>query len=254
MIDSFLFCGKAAFSIMGFAVGFQLLRKSRSDEGLGIHSLAAASIFVGGVGLAAFGLGEAMANGSRTLAISLLFAGDLMERIALVGLCIFIAKVFRPNSRWGLGTTIGLGLCLLASMGWELFRQPWPHYDASLASARSTQLTFALPFAWSAMESAGESSRGRRRLALGLISPAVVARFAIWSLGCASFVLICLLGALIPVVNDSERAGLASVLVAIRAVFYFVVTGAIWLGMFEPSFFERCFAGDVQERNESFIP
>ena len=250
MIDILLFSAKAAFAIMGFAVGFRLYGKSRSDVGVGVHTLGAAVIFIGGVGLFAAAGGEAMADTSRTLAIRSTIAGDVLERIALIGLGVFIWKVFRPDWRGGLGATIVLGLFLSASMVWELYSQPWPHYDASLPSAWSTQLTFALPLAWSAVESAVAWSLGRRRLALGLSEPAAVERFAIWSVACTSFVAICILAVLSPAATDAGHTGLASLFVVLRSACYFVVTAAIWLGMFEPAFYVRRFAADAQPIND----
>ena len=58
MVEAFLLGGKIAFGAVGLAIGVRLLRVARSSEGVGIHMLASAVIFVGGVGLAAASVGS----------------------------------------------------------------------------------------------------------------------------------------------------------------------------------------------------
>lgn len=246
MVDTLLLGGKIAFGLMGLAAGFRLHRMARSGEGFGIHSLAAACVFVGGIGLAATALGPALADTSWALALVLTIGGDMLERLALIGLCVFVWKVFRPSSRWGSGLTVGLGLGLFASMGWEMAFQIWLPYDALLPSAWGTQVAFALPFAWSAAETGAEWRRSRRKLALGLISRIAVERFGLWSLACIGFVTICMLAIAVPIAADAGHTVLAQVLTALRAGLYYAVAVAIWLGIFTPSFYARRFSTDAQ--------
>jgi hypothetical protein len=159
VVDTLLLGGKIAFGLMGLATGFRLRRMARSGEGLGFHALAAACVFVGGIGLAATALGPGLAGTSWALALVMTIGGDMLERLALMGLGVFMWKVFRPHSPWGLLTAIVLGLGLFASMGWEMACQSWLSYDTSLPSAWGTQVAFALPFAWSAAETGAEWSR-----------------------------------------------------------------------------------------------
>ena len=245
LADSLLIAGKALFAAIGFASGFRLRRLAKSGEGLTIHALAAGVIFLGGAGVAATALTDLVAPISRPIATGMIVGGDLLERIALVGLCIFLWKVFRPAARWALAAGLLLTLALLASLAWEVACQPWPGYVASLPSAWSTQLTFALPFVWAALETASEWSRGRRKLALGLIAPIAVERFAVWSLAAMGFVGICVLGVAVPVAAEAGLDALSTGFIALRAVFYFVVAASIWIAMFEPGFYVARFSGEA---------
>jgi len=172
--------------------------------------------------------------------------GDMLERLALMGLGVFMWKVFRPHSPWGVLTAIVLGLGLFASMGWKMACQSWLAYDTSLPSAWGTQVAFALPFAWSAAETGAEWSRSRRKLALGLVSPIAVERFKLWSLACIGFVGICMLAVAVPIAADAGQPMLADALAVMRAGLYYAVTTMIWLGLFTPDFYVRRFASDAQ--------
>lgn len=242
MVDVFLLGGKIAFAVVGLGIGFRLAREARSSDGLGTHSLGSAVIFIGGVGLATTSVGPAFAEVSHALAVALSLGGDALERLALVGLCVFVAKVFRPDAAWPLPLTVCLGLALAASWAWEASVQPWPGYDAALESGWSTQVTFALPFAWSALEAGGEWRRGKRKAVLGLAREIDVARFGLWTLGCSGFVGICLIALVIPAVLEAGRVQLASGLIVVRAGLYYIVAAALWVGVFEPAFYARRFA------------
>jgi hypothetical protein len=234
LTDAFLLSGKIAFGMVGLATGVRLVGMTRSKEGLGIHALAAAVIFVGAIGLAMAAAGTSTAGSGSALSKPLAVGGDLLERLALIGLGVFVWKVFRSGSRWALAATVAMGAMLLAGHVWELRSQAWPHYDASIPSAAGTQLAFALPFVWSAVEAAVEWSRGRRKLVLGLTDAATVHRFAIWSLACAGFVGICALAILAPAAREAGSHALSNAAVAIRGALYYAVAVLIFVGMFVP--------------------
>jgi hypothetical protein len=212
---------------------------ARGGEGLGIHALAAGVIFVGGIGLASTSLGPMVAAASVGLAIAVEIGGDGLERLALVGLCIFVWRVFRPGSRPAVAGTAACAMGLFVSLIWEVRSQLWPVYDATLESAWSTQLSFSLPFAWSALETAMQWSRGRRQQAIGLMEPIAVERFALWSLACTGFVGICLLAVLAPRAAMAGHEPLASGLIGLRAALYYAVACLVWIGMFPPALYLR---------------
>ena len=58
-------------------------------------------------------------------------------------------------------------------------------------------LSFAVPFVWSAVETALEWRRSRRRVALGLVDRQVSHRFLLWCVATSAFVAICLLHSVI---------------------------------------------------------
>ena len=244
MAELLLLCGKIAFGLVGFATGFRLWRTARTGRAFGIHTLAAVIIFLGGIGLVATSVSPLLAKDSPPLAMLLTFGGDLLQRLALLGLCVFIWRVFRPHSGLGIALTALFGVSLFASFAWDTVSQPWPYYDASSASAWSTQLAFGLPFAWSTIESGVEWSRGRRKHAIGLMPRIAVERFAMWSLACGGFVGICVLAIGVPAATDAGHATLAAVLAALRGVLYLGVALAVWIGMFMPAFYVRRFATD----------
>jgi len=241
MLEWLLLGGKAAFGAVAVATGLRLARVARSGEGLGVHSLASAVIFVGGIGLAAAAAGPAFGDVSRGLALTLTLGGDALERLSLIGLCVFVANVFRGAASWPLPLTACIGAALGASLGWEVEVQPWPHYDATLPSAWVTQVTFALPFLWSAAEAGREWLLGRRRLALGFVPEIAVARFGLWAVACIGFVGICALAIAVPVAAEAGRVALANMCLAVRGALYFGVALAVWMGMFEPAFYARRF-------------
>lgn len=227
LASAILLLGKLSFAGVGVAVGWKLLGEFRHHGGVGLHAVALAAIAMGGVGLVTIPIGEV----ADSLAIVL--AGEVMVRIAMVLLCVFIARTFRPSS--SLGTTGGstCAALLLATLAWDVAAQPsMTEYDFALRSAQANQLSIALPFAWSALESAILFQRARRRLSIGLAEPVVVMRYALWVVATGGFVMICVLAAL---AGEAQRAGLPAWFDAAqgaRGLLYVVASVSIALGIF----------------------
>jgi hypothetical protein len=83
--------------------------------------------------------------------------------------------------------------------------------------------------------------RSRRRLALGLVDRQVSHRFLLWCVATSTFVVICLLANFIGWLEANSRMELAAAVSLLRAVLYFVVVGALWLGLTPPAFYRRRF-------------
>jgi len=105
-------------------------------------------------------------------------------------------------------------------------------YDYGLLSAQLCQLSIAVPFAWSCLESGLLWGRARRRLALGLADAAVVRRYLVWWFAMLCFVLICVLAMAAGEARDAGRNGLADATQAARGILYLVVAALAWLGVF----------------------
>jgi hypothetical protein len=161
-------------------------------------------------------------------------------RLGMLGLCLFVRKVFHPEGVGGALGVLGCGATMAAALAWDWPAQPEvAHYDDTLPSAMAVQLSLALPFAWSAVETGRHWSRSRRRLALGLVDPLVCHRVALWCLATVAFVGICGFAVAAGGLRAAGLEGGAALATAIRGILYLCVVGAVWLGLFPPAAYER---------------
>jgi hypothetical protein len=218
--------GKLAFATMGVAVGVKLARQVREQGLLGLHTIALAAIFVGGLGLVLLPLGEALA--SRAIA----WLGEAGIRAGMLLLCCFIAETFRPTPV-GHAAAAACAVLLVGTVAWDLRAQPaLDRYDYALPSSHANQVSIAIPFLWAACESARLWLLGRRRLALGLVDADVVRSYLIWSVATGCFVAICALAIGAGVASAEGADVVAEVAHALRGVLYGVITVGLWLGLF----------------------
>jgi len=226
-----LILGKLCFAAIGVAVGARLAREGWSRGGMGLHGVALAAICVGGIGLAAIPIGQSL--GDAPTGTGVVLTGECSMRAGMVLFCIFIWRTFRPE---GLLGGLAAGACsalLIGTLVFDLLSQPsWVQYDYGLPGAQLNQLSMALPFAWSCLESGVLWGRARRRLALGLAEPAVVRRYLLWWSAMLCFVLICLLAMAAGEAREAGRNGLADAAQVTRGILFLGVTTLAWLGVF----------------------
>lgn len=218
--------GKIAFAAIGVAVGWQLAVEARRGDAVGLHTLALAAIGIGGLGLLAMPLANAL--GSEPLSL----AGEVAVRIALLLLCFFVARTFRPGAL-GLALAVVFSASLIATLVWDVRAQPsLIHYDYALVSSHANQAVAALPFAWSVLESAAAWRRTRRRVRVGLADPVLAERFLLWSLVTSCFVGINGLAIAGGVASASGATGVAEAAHGLRGVLYLAITAFVWRARF----------------------
>jgi hypothetical protein len=234
--SAFLIFGKAVFGLAGLVLGIHLITSSRGEARRSPQALAAAMIFVGGIGLIAIPIGRAM--GDTVTGTALILGGELLERAGVIGLCVFLCWVFRPASRAARGLTLLCAVLLLASLWWDAAsQQSWSSYDEGLPSALAVQLALSLPFLWSTCDTTAHWRRTRRRLALDLAEPMVCHRFLLWALGSFYFVSICWLACLAGWAIGTGHSTVAAVASSMRGILFLAIAAGIWLVMFTPGFY-----------------
>jgi hypothetical protein len=226
-----LILGKLCFAAIGVAVGARLAREARSQDGIGLHAVALAAVCIGGIGLAVIAIGEWL--GDTPTGAGVVLTGEWSMRAGMVLFCVFIWRAFRPGGLLGGAAAGGCAALLIGALLFDILSQPSvAHYDYGLLSAQLCQLSIAVPFAWSCLESGVLWGRARRRLALGLADPAVVRRYLLWWCAMLCFVLICVLAIAAGEAHDAGRNGLADAAQAARGILYLAVTALAWLGVF----------------------
>ena len=241
--DWVLSLGKLFFVVGGFVASIAVLRVAPSGARRWPHAIAAAAILVGGIGLGLYPL--ALRLPDSLAGYSLWIAGEILMRTGIGLLGVFLWRVFRPESGAALAGAVACAALLIATLVWDLAAQPqWWLYDAACASAYAAQLAFAVPFVWSAVETALEWQRSRRRVALGLADPQVSHRFLLWCVATSAFVAICLLHSVIAWLGANAQVELAAAARFVRGLLYFVVVGTLWLGLIAPAFYRRRFAAN----------
>jgi hypothetical protein len=231
-----LIFGKAVFGLAGLVLGIHLIASSRGEARRGPQALAAAMIFVGGIGLIAIPIGRSM--GDTATATALILCGELLERAGVIGLCVFLCQVFRPASRAARWLALLCAVLLLASLWWDAAsQQSWSSYDEGLPSSIAVQLALSLPFLWSTFDTTTHWRRTRRRLALDLVEPMVCHRFLLWALGSLYFVSICWLACLAGWASGAGHSSLAAVASSMRGILFLAIAAGIWLVMFTPAFY-----------------
>ena len=226
MSESILLVGKLAFASVGLAVGVRMAILARREGGFGLHSVALAAIAVGGFGMLVAPAADLLESGALAV------VSELGVRVGLLLLCAFIAGTFRPGPV-GTVAASACGLLLLASMAWDILGQPsMIQYDYTRWSSHGNQAAVALPFAWSAVESAVLWIRARRRVALELEEPEVAERFLLWTITTACFVAICGLAIANGFALAAGAPELSGAAQATRGLLYGVITVCIWRGVF----------------------
>jgi len=217
--------GKLAFAAMGLVVGARLAATARKQGAFGLHTVALAAICIGGLGLMTMPLAQATSSLFGTI------AAEAGVRAGMLLLCVFIAGTFRPTPT-GIAGATAAGAFLLGALVWDLRVQSVAApYDYTQPSSHANQLSIAVPFLWASIESGVLWVRGRRRLQLGLADPVVVRSYGIWSVATACFVGICALAIFAGVTTSLGIPLLGDVAHALRGLLYFVISGAIWMGL-----------------------
>jgi hypothetical protein len=231
LASAILILGKLCFAAIGIAVGARLARDLRSRGEMGLHAVALAAICIGGIGLAAIPIGQSLGDTATGTGVAL--TGEWAMRAGMVLFCVFIWRTFRPEGLLGGCAAGACAALLIGTLVFDLFSQPsWAHYDYGLLSAELNQLSMALPFAWSFVESGVLWGRARRRLALGLADPAVVRRYLLWWSAMLSLLLICLLATGAGEAREAGRNGLADAAQATRGILFLGLTALAWVGVF----------------------
>ena len=228
-----LIVGKIVFAAMGLAVGVQLVRQGRRDGGFGVQGIAVAAILVGGLGLVTIPIGEAMR--SEPFGPPLNIFGEVVMRVGMALLVVFIWRVFRPSGALGIFLLV-LSLSVLAgSITWDLIAQPRSQaYDDSLPSAYANQLGIAVQFLWATLESFNHWLQSRKRLALGLVEAVVCNRFLLWTIACGAFVGVGVFACFAGAARGAGNETLAALFTMTRSFLYVTKTAAIALGYFWP--------------------
>jgi hypothetical protein len=235
-----LLLGKLLFAVGGLAAGIALLRTAPPGARMGAHALGVGAIFVGGLGVGLFPIADRLPDTLTGFLLWISAEGLMRAGVAMMG--FFLWRVFRPQSSIALAGAVGCAALMFGTLAWDQAAQPrWWEYDYALASGRAAQLAFAVPFAWSAVESALEWRRSLRRVALGLADRLVSHRFLLWSVATSAFVGICLLAIFVGWLEAHGRVELAAAARLLRSLFYFVIVGSLWLGLRTPAFYRRRF-------------
>ena len=230
-----LLLGKLLFALAGVLAGLHLVHRARAESGWGVHALAAAAIFTGGLSMVLLPAGQALGPGAGTVVAG---TGELLMRVAIAALWVFVWQVFRPGSA-AAGALVAAGIAaLVGTLAWDLAVQPdITRYDPGVASAHAVQLALALPFVWASLESARAWTGARRRLALGLSDPMTCERFRLWALATALLAAVCGLGAAVGALDAAGHVGVAEALRAVRGLVYVPIAGCVWLGVAPPAWF-----------------
>jgi hypothetical protein len=234
-----MFIGKLAFAATGALAGISLARTARRTGGFPPEAWASAMVFIGGVGLISFAVGDAIGAETSALVRAAIIGGDLFERLALSLLYLFVWLVFRRRERWATGAT-AVGIALLAmSFAFELTTGNLPHHDSRSLAYRTSQLVFALPFLWSAAETRLTHLRIRKQVSLGLADPMVCNRFLLWSAATAAFAGNCLAAWAASTAGATGHGGLEGAFSILRGVLYFLVAVTIAIGFHPPAAYRR---------------
>lgn len=238
-----LWFGKLIFAVGGLAAGVAVLRSAPPGARMGSHALGVGAIFIGGIGVGLFPIAARLPDSLAGYSLWLSAESLMRAGVALLG--FFLWRVFRPRSGVALAGAVGCVVLMFGTLAWDQAAQPrWWEYDYVLGSACAAQLAFAVPFAWSAVESALEWRRSRRRVALGLADRHVSHRFLLWCAATSAFVGICLLAIFVGWLGAHGRVEIAAAARLVRGLLYFVIVGSLWLGLSPPALYRRLFLAD----------
>ena len=238
--DWVLWLGKLFFAVGGLAAGVGVLRATPPGGRAGSHALGVGAIFIGGIGVGLFPVAARLPDSLGGYSIWLTAEALMRTGVALLG--FFLWRVFRPGSGAALAGAVGCVALLFGTLAWDQAVQPrWWQYDYALASACAAQFAFSVPFAWSAVETALEWRRSRRRVALGLADRRVSHRFLLWCVATSAFAGICLLAIFVGWLGAHGQVEVAAAARLVRGLLYFVIVGSLWLGLSPPAFYRRRF-------------
>jgi len=234
-----MFIGKVAFAAAGAMAGISLARTARRTGGFPPEAWASAMMFIGGAGLVSFAVGDAIGAGASALVRAAIVGGDFFERLALSLLYLFVWFVFRRRDRWA-KIVIAAGIALLAmSFAFELTTGNLPYHDSRSLAYQISQLVFALPFLWSAIESRVYHLRIRKQVSLGLTDPMVCNRFLLWSAATAAFAGNCFAAWAASIAGATGHGGLEGAFSILRGVLYLLVAVTIVIGFYPPAAYRR---------------
>jgi hypothetical protein len=130
----------------------------------------------------------------------------------------------------------GAALCsafIVSTLVWDAWTQPsLVDYDYARRSSHATQLSAAIPFAWSAAEAGAAWLRTRRRLRIGLADPRLAERFLLWCWITSCLVLICLLAIASGVAAHAGAHRIEDLAQGLRGGLYLVITALVWRARF----------------------
>jgi hypothetical protein len=184
-MGSLALAGVGSLIVSCAVVGFRLLALGAYGRRTPELALSAAYLLFGAVGYPLGALARARAAAGDPEAGLWLAAALAIQNLGIVGVYVFVARVFRPE-RIGPAVTIGTGVLLAASWLGHAF-------DPGFVGAASRGFWYALGlgtraagFVWGAVEAFAYWGRLRRRVALGLADPVVANRMWLWGASCAS--------------------------------------------------------------------
>jgi len=236
MLEILMLASKALFAAAGCGAGVRLAQIARRDGGLPLHAGASALVFAGGFGLLGFAVGPAFAETSRAFASALMLASDALSRLVVMGLAVFVWRVFGGGRGLRSGLLAALVAALAANWIHAFALQRWPEPTPPLLRLEN-QIVLATPFVWSAVEARIAHARSRKQLALGLTDALTTNRLLIWCVASACFACIGLAAAAGAVTPAGSR--LAAALLLLQALLFAATAGMVSLAFFPPQSYTR---------------
>ncbi|MCA9503468.1 MAG: hypothetical protein H6748_04295 [Spirochaetaceae bacterium] len=187
MFELFGLLGLSTFIATSYLVGARLTLRGLRTRELPQAMLGSALLLSGGLNLSL--LLPILFFPELPAAISHRLGGIslVLGTIGYLEIYVFVWLVFRRESRWGLALLTFCAVTLLAGLVGDLLtRQPGQLTIGDDAWFGPWLLLFnasrLVAYTWGGCESLAYYVKMRRRLALGLADPALVARFGYWSL------------------------------------------------------------------------
>ena len=220
-------------------IGARLLWVGRGKGGRPERLLGAGSVLIGSVG---FPLSVASGFGGPAgeVHVPLWAASELLTQAGVVCFYAFTQQVFRPDARRARHAIVLVALALPALLAGAvdgLARAPAETLSVVATGGwlLACQLAYAGAFVWSALEGAFHYGPARRRVAVGLLAPAVANRFllfAIYGIACTGVTLANAAAIVL-------RLDIATSLVVLvpSAVFALVASGAMFLAILPPAWY-----------------
>jgi hypothetical protein len=225
-------------------VGFRLLALGARSRHTPELALAAAYLLFGAVGYPLGALARARAAAGDADAGLWLAAALAIQNLGIVGVYVFVARVFRPERT---GPSVTLSTAVLLGVSWVGHA-----FDPGFAGAMSRGPWYALglgtraaAFVWGAAEAFGYWALLRRRVALGLADPVVANRMWLWGTSCASIAL----GFAIFTLGSVSAGGVnATPVVLALSACGLVGAAAMTLAFFPPAKYRRWLIAAAAER------
>lgn len=220
-------------------IGARLLRLGWRTRGRPERLLGAGSLLIGTIGMplsVASGFGGA-AGGVH---VPLWLASEVLTQLGVVCFYAFAQQVFRPGVPWARAAValaaVTLPACLAgAGRGLAAAAPETLSVEATGGWLLFCQFGYGGAFVWSAIEGLSHWASARRRVAIGLLAPAVANRFllfAIYGLACTGITLANAAG----IVLGLDIATSLLVLVP-SAGFALLASGAMFLAILPPAWY-----------------